>query len=120
MSGDLLEGDLLRRLNGNFFDGKLKDNNPTDVGKYTFSNGTLYHGKFKEGTFDGKGTLYFPKGGKFVATWKAGRLIKGTYFYEDNLKYEPVEWKYCTDSDRRFWTECQGGIRLGRCAYACV
>lgn len=105
--------DLLKRMNGSFFQGENKDGYPTGQGTYTFANGTVYTGTFSEGMFNGEGTLAFPKGGKFIATWSLGKLIKGTYYFDDELEYEPKDWKYATDADRRFWTEIQNGISLG-------
>lgn len=29
-------------------------------------------------------------------------MLEGTYFFDDQLKYEPNDWKYCTGDDRRF------------------
>jgi hypothetical protein len=29
-------------------------------------------------------------------------MINGDYFFEDNLKYEFNDWKYCTGDDRRY------------------
>eukprot|EP00823_Brevimastigomonas_motovehiculus_P005881 TRINITY_DN453_c0_g1_i1.p1 TRINITY_DN453_c0_g1~~TRINITY_DN453_c0_g1_i1.p1 ORF type:complete len:203 (+),score=67.13 TRINITY_DN453_c0_g1_i1:215-823(+) len=109
--------DILPRLNGSSFEsdskGKGKDIHVQGQnGEYTCSTGTVYKGAFYEGTFDGEGTLYFPSGGRYVGVWKLGRLMKGTYFFDDNLEYSEENWKYCSQSDRRFWTEVQHGIRL--------
>jgi hypothetical protein len=40
--------------------------------------------------FDGEGTLMFPRGGKFVATWKLGKLVRGNYLFDDNLEFKQV------------------------------
>jgi len=101
---------LLSRLNTHALDPELID---AQKGTYAFSNGSEYRGGFTEGRFDGAGTLFFPNGGKFVAHWKLGKLVKGSYYYADGLQYEVDEWSYCTDADRRFWSEIQNGIRLG-------
>lgn len=80
--------------------------------------GITYEGNFLEGSFDGAGTMFFPKnesgggGGRFVAKWKNGKLVKGTYFFEDDLEYKNKDWQYCTSADRRFWTEIQHGIQI--------
>lgn len=29
-------------------------------------------------------------------------MLDGTYFFDDHLKYEPMDWKYCIGEDRRF------------------
>ena len=62
--------------------------------------------------FDGAGTLTFPTGARFEATWRLGQLVTGMYFFEDQLEYLPRNWQYCTDADRRFWSEQQFGIKF--------
>lgn len=62
--------------------------------------------------FDGAGTLTFPNGARFVASWIRGKLIDGQYYFDDKLEYQPKNWPYCTDADRRFWTEQQFGIQF--------
>lgn len=104
--------DMLKRLNDKFFEGELENGYPSAIGTYRFANGTIYHGKMTEGMMDGEGTLSFPRGGKFVASWKMGKLVTGSYFYDDDLEYKTEAWTYCSDSDRRFWTEVQNGIKL--------
>ena len=41
-------------------------------GKYNFPTDTRYEGDMKDGTFHGHGTLYFPNGSKYEATWENG------------------------------------------------
>jgi hypothetical protein len=105
--------DLLRRMNGHYFKGQKQDLQPHGQGEYTFSNGTVYTGSFVEGLFDGAGTLTFPDGGRFAATWRAGQLVEGQYFFADALEYQPKNWGYCTDADRRFWSEQLRGLEFG-------
>jgi hypothetical protein len=85
---------------------------PQGPGEYVFRNGTVYTGNFVEGMFDGAGTLTFPTGARFVATWALGKLVSGVYYFEDKLEYLPKNWQYCTDADRRFWSEQQFGIQF--------
>ena len=49
-----------------------------------------------------------------MAKWDRGKLIDGKYFFFDNLEYIDSDkqkvakkdpWDYCTDKDRRFYTE---------------
>ena len=49
-----------------------------------------------------------------MAKWDRGKLIDGKYFFYDNLAYIDSQkqqakklhkWKYCTENDRRFYTE---------------
>ena len=41
-------------------------------GKYNFPTETRYEGDMKDGTFHGRGTLYFPNGSKYEAIWENG------------------------------------------------
>jgi hypothetical protein len=108
-----IEDDLLRRLNGHHHKGQKVDLQPNGPGEFTFRSGTIYTGNFVEGMFDGAGTLTFPDGARFVATWSLGKLVDGTYYFADKLEYAPKNWQYCTDADRRFWSEQQFGIQFG-------
>ena len=85
---------------------------PHGAGEYLFRNGCIYTGNFHEGMFDGAGTLTFPSGARFVAQWSLGLLVSGVYFFKDELEYLPRNWQYCTQVDRRFWSEIQLGIRF--------
>ncbi|CAD8111804.1 unnamed protein product [Paramecium sonneborni] len=80
-------------------------------GKYYFSNGVIYEGDFFKGEFHGDGTLIFPNGGQYKAKWERGKMLDGTYFFEDHLKYEPIDWKYCIGDDRRFHQEIKQSIK---------
>lgn len=106
--------DMVRRLNNETYDGEERDGFPHGKGVYRFSNGIIYSGRMFEGAFDEKGTLAFPKGGKFVAKWHDGALDKGTYYYHDDLEFNTDEWQYGTDGDRRFWSEIQNGIKVAQ------
>ncbi|XP_007474657.1 MORN repeat-containing protein 5 isoform X1 [Monodelphis domestica] len=76
---------------------------------YILPTDTKYKGLMKDGMFHGKGTLYFPSGSKYEATWEKGRIIKGHYTFADGLKYDEEQWHYCDGYDRRFYTEiCEG------------
>jgi hypothetical protein len=45
-------------------------------GKYTFPTETKYEGELKDGKFHGQGTLYFPNGSKYVASWEHGIAVE--------------------------------------------
>ena len=66
--------------------------------------------------FHGRGTLYFPNGGKFEAEWERGRAVGssgsgGQLTFRDGLQYQETDWRYCDRIDRRFWTEICHGIK---------
>lgn len=105
---------LLDRLNGSCL--QTPDGNETawnGQGQYIFPSGVKYKGNFREGMFHGAGELHFKNGDRFVGVWKDGKLQSGVYKFEDDLEYKPENWTYCTDADRRFWSEIQQGIRPG-------
>jgi len=104
--------DMVSRLNAESYSGEERDGYSDGEGVYQFSNGIVYTGKLYEGMFDGDGTLAFAQGGKFIAKWDKGKLMYGTYYFDDNLQYFTSDWTYSTDADRRFWTGIQNGIIL--------
>ncbi|GAB68447.1 dynein-associated protein [Plasmodium cynomolgi strain B] len=68
-------------------------------GRYTYPNGNVYVGDFKNEKFHGKdiGTLAFKDKGEYRGTWENGKLVRGEYYYSDGLEYEE-RWKYLVDS----------------------
>eukprot|EP00640_Fibrocapsa_japonica_P007371 CAMPEP_0113936538 /NCGR_PEP_ID=MMETSP1339-20121228/3438_1 /TAXON_ID=94617 /ORGANISM="Fibrocapsa japonica" /LENGTH=190 /DNA_ID=CAMNT_0000939055 /DNA_START=34 /DNA_END=606 /DNA_ORIENTATION=+ /assembly_acc=CAM_ASM_000762 len=101
---------------GSKFEGEVEDGRFVGEGEYTYPDGTTYVGGFKDGMFHGKGTLYYGNGA-YHATWENGKEISGEYVFGDGLKYQAsdglkgMEWKYCSEQDRRFYTEMLNGIR---------
>ncbi|XP_020366152.2 MORN repeat-containing protein 5 [Rhincodon typus] len=95
---------------GDYHNGRMEGK-----GVYTLPTETRYEGGMKDGMFHGYGTLYFPNGGKYVATWDRGAVIQGNYIFADGLEYEGDDWMYCDHYDRRFYTEiCHGLKPAGR------
>ncbi|EPZ33181.1 hypothetical protein O9G_001150 [Rozella allomycis CSF55] len=101
-------------------------------GEYHFPTGNVYVGNFVDGQFHGHGTVHLANnGGKFVAEWDNGVIVKGTFIFPDGLIYSPdyeqenfeaimldsrkegqdftlpvnESWDYCTAKDRRFYSE---------------
>lgn len=60
-------------------------------------------------TYSVSGVLIYPGQGRYVAEWDQGRIVKGDFFFEDNLQYKSENWSYLTQDDRRFFEEkCKG------------
>ena len=38
-------------------------------------------------------------------------MLSGDYYFNDELKYEEKDWKYCIGNDRRFYDEQLNGIQ---------
>ena len=45
-------------------------------GNYDFPTETRYEGDLKDGMFHGEGTLFFPNGSKYQATWAEGKVVQ--------------------------------------------
>ncbi|TPX58436.1 hypothetical protein PhCBS80983_g03155, partial [Powellomyces hirtus] len=90
---------------GSPFEAEIVNDRIEGHGKYTFPDGNVYIGEFKDGHFHGTGTIHFMNGGKYNAKWEFGKAVEGTYTFKDGLEYKSDEWDYCTDVDRRFYSE---------------
>lgn len=61
------------------------ENVKNGYGSYTYTDGRVYRGNFKNGKFHGSGTLYFTDGSKLVGKWVKGvRDGKFTLYNTDN------------------------------------
>ncbi|KAJ3033856.1 MORN repeat-containing protein 5 [Rhizophlyctis rosea] len=98
---------------GSPFEAESKNGRIEGKGKYTFPNGNVYIGELKDGQFHGDGTIHFTNGGKYEARWENGLAVQGLYTFKDGLEYAPSQWDYCTELDRRFYTERVNGFRPG-------
>ena len=63
------------------------------VGNYNFTNGSNYVGEFKDGKYNGQGTLTTANGDKYVGEWRDGKHHGyGTLIYSDGANYVG-EWR---------------------------
>jgi len=89
-------------------DGRLSADTPME---YHFENGARFQGLFMKGRFHGDGTLHYEGKGKLHGVWSKGKLLTGTFVFEDGLEYDTSDdWTYCTAKDRRYFEEIQQGI----------
>lgn len=74
--------------------------------------GAVFDGQLVNGKMHGEGCIKFADGSEFRGVWNDGKLQgDGKFFFADGLQFSDA-WRYCTESDRRFWTEIESGIRL--------
>jgi hypothetical protein len=106
--------------------GKCKGKCRDGKGTYTFENGEVYSGTFKEGKFEGKGTYTFVSGSKYEGEYKNGvREGKGKFTYPTGDVYEGdfvggyPEGKgvYYYSSGDRYEGEYKGGKKNGNGVY---
>ncbi|XP_069465753.1 MORN repeat-containing protein 5 isoform X2 [Ambystoma mexicanum] len=57
---------------GSSYEGDYYHDRMEGAGKYTLPTDTRYEGEMKDGMFHGQGTLHFPNGSKYAATWDCG------------------------------------------------
>lgn len=72
--------------------------------------GIIYKGTFKNNMFHGQGVLYFPNGQRIKGIWDNGKCKERKYYFNDGLKFKEINWKYCTNSDRRYSTCIFNGL----------
>ena len=85
-------------------DGKRMHNR----GTLRLSSGNEYTGDFNDGRFDGEGIIHFTQeqgGGQYKASWKDGIAQQGECVFRDGLSFATSQWQYCTQEDRRLWSE---------------
>ncbi len=71
----------------------IKGDCTNDQGTYTYSDGSVYVGQWKNSKRNGIGTLTRPKGSKYVGHWKDDQFDgQGAYTYPDGSKYVG-QWK---------------------------
>ena len=75
-------------------------------GTYTMPSGVRYVGAMVDGEFHGEGTLHFPNGGSFAATWCHGKAVSKT-----SSGVRCFTWRVAPDI--RFTTRVRGWFRPG-------
>ncbi|KAJ8716521.1 hypothetical protein PYW07_003148 [Mythimna separata] len=90
-------------------------------GVYTFPNGVVYEGEFKDGMMHGQGELrYQTVNGQAIVrgNWTEDILSERKIFFDDEtLEHEEHDWKYCKVPDRRFSKEYADGLQPGGKSY---
>lgn len=64
--------------------------------------GTAFEGEFRDGTFHGHGSTYWPGGQRIDGVWAKGECKDKRYAFDDGLIYVNTDWRYCQFPDRRF------------------
>jgi hypothetical protein len=76
------------KYTGETYKGEWKNDTKNGQGEHTWKSGQKYIGGFKDGVYDGNGTMVTSKGDKYVGEWKNGkRNGYGTQTYSNGKKY---------------------------------
>ena len=79
--------------NGNQYQGEWREGTFEGKGSLRLVNGSVYQGEFHKGKFHGEGTFYFPDGTFYMGGWAEGvRNGKGQQKYNDGAVYTGT-WK---------------------------
>jgi hypothetical protein len=79
--------------NGDIYFGEWKDYKRHGYGFFTYTNGDKYDGQWKDNNKDGHGIFFYKYGDKYDGQWKDGKKNgKGHFYYRDGDKYDG-QWK---------------------------
>jgi hypothetical protein len=103
--------------NGDMYVGEFKDGKRNGKGAYTFGKGDFegnrYVGEYKDGEYHGQGTYTWPDGSMFLGEFKDDKPNgQGTYSRSDGMKYEG-EWKDAKFHGQGTETLADGGKKVG-------
>jgi hypothetical protein len=117
--------------NGDIYEGDLKNNERSGVGKYTFTSGSASHysGEWLNSNMHGKGQLFFKDKSHYNGTWHFGKMaegelnlhngdkvqgtfkddelfIDGTYFFKNGDRFEGPLINFKKDGPGKyFWND---------------
>ena len=75
-----------------YYVGDFREGEFNGRGTIIYSDGQVFHGEFKNGLKNGYGACFFKNGTKYIGEVKDDLYIKGTYTYANGDKYVG-EWK---------------------------
>ncbi|XP_076240977.1 MORN repeat-containing protein 5 [Calliopsis andreniformis] len=106
-----IEEDSIRFIDGSVYKGTWNALGMEGVGRYIGPHHAILEGQFRDGTFHGHGTTYWPRGQRLDGVWSHGECKEKRYTFNDGLIFHETDWKYCKFPDRRFQTCLLYGLR---------
>ncbi len=112
--------------NGTIYRGDFSDGEFHGSGTLFYPNGSKYVAKWERGKLvPSSGVFYFPDNLPYGSTKEnifllppsdsgSGSDADAAQAKLGDLDWRAAEWKYCTPSDRRYWSEIQNGIQVNR------
>lgn len=99
--------------NGNVYAGEWKDGRKSGKGKQTWANGDVYDGQWLENRENGQGTMTWANGDEYVGQWAGGkRHGQGTMTWADGSRYEG-EWNRGKRHGYGNYTAANGDVYKG-------
>ncbi|CAK9807320.1 MORN repeat-containing protein 5 [Anthophora quadrimaculata] len=91
-----------RFIDGSEYRGTWNDLGMEGIGKFVLPHNTIFEGEFRDGTFHGHGSIYWPRGQRADGIWFQGECENKRYIFDDGLNFSDKNWEYCKFPDRRY------------------
>jgi formylglycine-generating enzyme required for sulfatase activity len=99
---------------GSLYVGQWKNEKFDGQGTFTYSEGSVYVGQWKNSKRNGRGTYNLPGGSKYVGQWKNDKFDgQGTYTYHDGSVYVG-QWKDSMRNGQGSYTSANGSKYVGQ------
>ncbi|CAL7938082.1 unnamed protein product [Xylocopa violacea] len=99
-----------RFIDGSEYKGTWNVHGMDGVGKFVLPHNTIFEGEFRDGTFHGHGSAYWPRRQRVDGIWVQGECKKKQYVFNDGLTFREDDWKYCQFPDRRYFACHEHGL----------
>ncbi|KOC59120.1 MORN repeat-containing protein 5 [Habropoda laboriosa] len=100
-----------RFVDGSEYRGTWNELGMEGIGKFILPHGTVFEGEFRDGTFHGRGSAYWPRGQRVDGIWYQGECKDKRYIFDDGLNFRNKDWEYCKFPDRRYLACLKYGLK---------
>ncbi|XP_033322258.2 MORN repeat-containing protein 5 [Megalopta genalis] len=102
---------ITRFIDGSQYEGTWNAIGMDGIGTYVYPHNAKYQGEFRDDTFHGHGTIYWPRGQRMDGVWSRGEWKRSRFIFADDLIFLKNGWKYCKFPDRRYHLCLKYGLR---------
>ncbi|KAK9308917.1 hypothetical protein QLX08_001323 [Tetragonisca angustula] len=100
-----------RFIDGSEYRGTWNTLGMEGIGKFVLPHNAIFEGEFRDGTFHGHGSMYWPRRQRIDGIWLQGECKDKQYIFNDGLVFRSDDWEYCKFPDRRYQTCIKYGLR---------
>ncbi|KAK1122535.1 hypothetical protein K0M31_008986 [Melipona bicolor] len=100
-----------RFIDGSEYRGTWNTLGMEGIGKFVLPHNAIFEGEFRDGTFHGHGSIYWPQRQRIDGIWLQGECKDKQYIFNDGLVFRSDDWEYCKFPDRRYQTCIKYGLR---------